>query len=669
MAESVWKIPYSQPDSRALEQAGFPPLLAALLASRGITSPADARHLIATDFSSLHDPLLMLGMQQVRDRVLRAISSREKVTVYGDYDVDGITSTCLLTDFLRSQGLDCGWYIPDRDTEGYGLNKAALKKLYDEGNTLVVTVDCGITAVEEALYAREIGLDLVITDHHECKDGQIPDACAVIDPKRPGETYPNLELAGVGVAFKLACACSGDTRAMLRKYADLVAVGTIADVMPLLYENRCLVRCGLRKLEENPRSGFSAIMNEPGYAPKKPTASFVSYTLAPRLNAAGRLGKTDRAEMLMLSEDPVEAASLAAELRELNRQRQQIEGEIWKDVRLRLKSTATNVPIVLAAEGWHQGVIGIVASRIADRFAVPAVMISLDGDDGKGSCRSCRGFNIYAALAACSDELEGFGGHMLAAGLNVRRDKIDAFREKLTAYYKTHLPEPQPDVECDLLICDSSLLSLENVQALDNLEPYGSANRSPVFCISGVRLLNAYGVGPEKRHLKYSVDLDGVRFAGIFFSHSKEALGIDNGDLVDVAFTPQVNEYMGTRSIQLSTCAMRLHRPDGLCRKILEMDHSALWAAAPFTPSRDDFIMLWRRYGTRLSVASCLDGVLSCCPPEMAPERYCLCLAVFSEAGLLQSESGEIYSSSYEKCNKKVNLDATEIMKILRGRN
>ena len=669
MAESVWKIPYTQPDSRALEQAGFPPLLAALLASRGVTSPADARRIVSTEYSSLYDPLLMLGMEQVRARIMQAVSSGEKVTVYGDYDVDGITSTCLLTDYLRSLGVDCGWYIPDRNSEGYGLNKAALKKLRDEGNTLIVTVDCGITAIEEAVYAREIGLDLVITDHHECRDGQVPDACAVIDPKRPDDTYPNSELAGVGVAFKLVCACSGNTRAMLEKYADLVAVGTIADVMPLLEENRCLVRCGLRKLAEDPRSGFYAIMNEPGCTPKKPTASFISYTLAPRLNAAGRLGKTDRAEMLMLSEDAVEAAALAAELRDLNRQRQQVESEIWQDVHQRLKGATPDTPVVLAAEGWHQGVIGIVASRIADRYGVPAVMISLDGEEGKGSCRSCRGFNIYAALAACADELEGFGGHMLAAGLNIRRDRIEAFREKLASYYLAHLPEPQPDVECDLLICDSSLLSLENVRALDHLEPYGSANPSPVFCISGVRLVNAYGVGPEKQHLKFSVELDGMRFGGIFFSHTKEALGIAAGDLVDVAFTPQINEYMGTCSVQLAACAMRPHHPESLCERILENDRSALWAAVPFTPSRDDFVMLWRRFGTALSVESCLDSVLSCCPPEMAPERYCLCLAVFSEAGLLQSESGDIYSSSYEKCNGKVNLDATEIMRILRGRN
>ena len=402
MSESTWKIPYKKPDSLALEQAGIPRLLAEVLASRGIVSPSRAHALYSAGPASLLDPLGILGMKEARDRVLRAIEHKECVTVYGDYDVDGITSTCLLTDYLRSCGVDCRWYIPDRSDEGYGLNSSALQRLREEGCTLVISVDCGVTATEEAVFARSLGLDLVITDHHECKNGSIPEACAVVDPKRPDDTYANPHLAGVGVAFKLVSACSGDQLAILEHYADLVAVGTVADVMPLTGENRYLVQRGLQKLETDPRPGFYAIMNEPGTLPRKPNAGFIGFTLAPRLNAAGRLGQTEKAEELMLTEDAAEAARLTAELGELNRQRQKIENDIWRDAQKQLRSETPDSPIVLSAEGWHQGVIGIAASRLAEQYGLPTVMISLSGENGKGSCRSCKGFALYEVLSACS---------------------------------------------------------------------------------------------------------------------------------------------------------------------------------------------------------------------------------------------------------------------------
>ena len=666
MPEPIWKIPYTRPDSAALRKAGVSPLLAELLAARGVTDPEKASSLLNIGPESLCDPFSMLGMEAVRDRVLRAVADREQVTVFGDYDVDGITSTCLLTDYLRSCGVDCAWYIPDRDSEGYGLNTAALRKLKDAGDDLVITVDCGITGMEEAAFAKEIGLDLVITDHHECKDGAIPDAVAIIDPKRPDDSYPNPDLAGVGVVFKLVCACSGDPEEMLRRYADLVAFGTVADVMPLTGENRYLVRRGLQKLEENPRPGFAAMMRESGVQ-RRPNASTIGYTLSPRLNAAGRLGRTAKAEWLMLTDDPQEAAQLASELADLNRERQKIETEIWHEARAMLRDTVPEGPIVLASDHWHQGVIGIAASRLTEQYGFPTVMICLNGEKGKGSCRSCGGFNIYEALSACSGWLEGFGGHALAAGLTIRRENVEGFRQALCDYYDAHRPEPQPDVRCDLLLTDSSLLTLENVGDLDLLEPYGSANPRPVFCLSGALLLSAYGVGAEKQHLKFIVESGGRRFDGIFFSHTKEQLGVQAGDRIDLAFTPQINEYMGTVSVQLTGRAMRPHRPEGLCERILELDAEALWAAAPFTPIRGDFVSLWRRFGPGHRVASCLEDVLRLCPDGMEPERFCLCLAVFSQAGLLRSEGGGVYSGVYIRQEQKVNLDATQIMRILRS--
>ncbi|MER2235380.1 MAG: single-stranded-DNA-specific exonuclease RecJ [Candidatus Limivicinus sp.] len=666
MTGPIWKIPYSLPDFRLLEEAGIPPLLARILAARGMTDPEVARGLLVSGPEILHDPMSMLGMPRACERVRKAIADGEQVTVYGDYDVDGITATCLLTDYLRSCGVKCGWYIPDRDEEGYGLNASALLKLRDEGNSLVISVDCGITAVEEADYARSIGLDLIITDHHECRSSTLPDACAVIDPKRAEDPYPNSDLAGVGVAFKLACACSSDPLGILERYADLVAVGTIADVMPLNGENRYLVREGLKKLEKNPRPGFYAMMNEPGAASRKPTAGYIGFTMAPRLNAAGRLGQTEKAENLLLSPDRVEAERLAGELRELNRERQKIENEIWQDAQTQLKGITPDGPIVLASDSWHQGVIGIAASRLADQYGVPTVMICFSGDVGKGSCRSCSGFNLYQALAACSEHLESFGGHALAAGLNIRREKLPAFRAALRDYYLQHLPEKKPDISCDLLLCGSSLLSIENVRELDRLEPYGSANPRPVLCICDVPLLSAYGVGIEKQHMKFSVEFDGRRFDGIFFSHTKEELGIRAGDRVDVAFTPQINEYLGNVSVQLSACGIRPHCPESLCERIMEQDRSVLWAAGSFTPKRSDFVYLWKHFGKQPQVASSLEDVLAVCPPGMEPERYCLCLAVFSQAGLLTSEDGRVYCSRYIRTETKADLDATEIMQILK---
>ena len=665
MTEPIWKIPYAKPDSVLLEKAGISPLLARILAARGLTDPDRVRRLLSSGAELLHDPMQILGMSAACTRIQKAIAGKEKVTVYGDYDVDGITSTCLLTDYLRSCGVNCGWYIPDRDGEGYGLNSQALQLLRDEGNTLVVTVDCGITAVEEAVFARSIGLDLIITDHHECRNDVLPDACAVIDPKRADDSYPNPELAGVGVAFKLACACSSDPLGILDRYADLVALGTIADVMPLTGENRFLVQKGLKKLEEDPRPGLYAMMNEPGSAPRRPTAGYIGFTMAPRLNAAGRLGQTEKAENLLLCQDPGEAAKLAAELSELNRERQRIENDIWREAQAMLKGTTPDGPIVLDSDTWHQGVIGIAASRLADQYGVPTVMVCFSGDNGKGSCRSYGGFNLYQALSACRGHLESFGGHALAAGLNIRREALPGFRAALRDYYLQHRPEPQPDVACDLLLCDSSLLSIENVRELDRLEPYGSANPKPVLCICGVPLLSAYGVGAEKQHLKFSVDFDGKRFDGIFFSRTKESLGIKPGDFVDIAFTPQINEYMGNVTVQLSACGIRLHRPEGLCSRILDQDFGVLWALGSFAPSRSDFVYLWRHFGARPHVASCLEDVLSLCPHDMEPERYCLCLAVFSQAGLLRSEDGRIYSSRYIRLEEKADLNATEIMKAL----
>ena len=660
-----WKIPYSRPEYPAeLKQAGCGPLLSAVLALRGIRTIAEARELLDGGLPRLHDPMRMQGMAQAVRRLRGAIERKEAVAVYGDYDVDGITATCLVTDYLRSKGLKCVGYIPDRNEEGYGLNCAALDTLRAEGVTLLITVDCGITAVEEARHTREIGMDMIVTDHHECKPGALPDAVAVIDCKQEGNCYPNPDLAGVGVALKLVCACEGNAEAILDRYADLVAVGTVADVMPLVGENRYLVRRGLEMLARAPRPGFAAMLRETGVDPSRLTASTIGFSLAPRLNAAGRLGQATKAANLLMATRPEEAAALAAELCELNRQRQTIETEIWKDALAKLEGKHPEGPIVLASDRWHQGVIGIAASRLAEQFSLPAIMVCLSGDHGKGSCRSYGGFNLFEALSACSEHLLGFGGHALAAGMTIRSDKLQDFRRALDLYYRANRPEAQPEVACDLLIRDASLLTLENVRELDRLEPYGNGNPKPVFCMTNVVLESADQVGGG-RHLKIQIDPGSGRMDGIFFSHSAQALGIAAGDRVDLAFTPQINEFRGHSTVQLVISALRRHDGRELCRRILDKDEGAAYAAAAFCPRRADFVRIWRESDGALSVPETLEETLAGCPAGMEPERYCLCLITLMETGLLQSRDGRIYGARTAPIEGKADLNNTQVMRRL----
>lgn len=663
-----WKIPYSRPDvPEELLAAGYTPLLSSVLALRGVRTAADADRLIRGSLDCIHDPMLIKGMKEARQRVLSAIEHKEKVAVYGDYDVDGITATCLLTDYLRSRGLACTPYIPDRNEEGYGLNISALDSLKADGVSLVITVDCGITAAEETRYARSIGIDMVITDHHECKEDSLPDAAAVVDCKQAGDTYPNKDMAGVGVALKLVCACDGNTRDILDRYVDLVAIGTVADVMPLVGENRYFVREGIQKLINNPRPGIEAMLRESSIDRERLNASTIGYSLAPRLNAAGRLGQAVRAAELVMTEDSRIAARLAAELCELNRQRQNIETAIWKEANELIADSVPDGPIVLASDSWHQGVIGIAASRLAEQYSLPAIMICLNGDMGKGSCRSYGGFNLFDALSACSQHLIGFGGHALAAGLNIRADKLDAFRAALSEYYAQNRPEPLPEVQCDLLINDPSLLSLENVRSLDLLEPYGNANPKPIMCICGAELTSATAVG-KGRHLRIRVKYRNTVFEGIFFGHTAEELGVHAGNTVDIAFTPQINEYNGSVSVQLLVSAMRRHDSLELCRAILDGDESIYWAVSPYCPVRNDFVYLWRNVCRgAFTVPKSPEAVIASCPAGFEAERYCLCLMVLLEAGLLASDDGRIYGASCARIEGKADLEATSLIRTLKA--
>ena len=558
MKYANWKVPGRGPViPRSLLQAGCTPLLAAMLHLRGLDEADEARTFLRGGTELLSNPLDLSDMIPAVQRLTRAVATGEHVAVYGDYDVDGITAACLLSDYLRGRGLTCEVYIPDRISEGYGVNTGAIDELHRKGVTLIITVDCGVTCLEETAYAASLGVDMIITDHHECR-AELPEAEAVVDPKRP-EGGVGDGLAGVGVAFKLVCAMDGDEKKMLERYGDLVAVGTIADVMPLLGENRAITRYGLRQIARGQcRPGFLALLEEAGAADKRLTSATVSYSLAPRINAAGRLGVAKLAVRLLQTEDRREAGRIAEELCAQNRRRQTLEMEIWREALSMLGDERPPTPIVLAGENWHPGVIGIVASRLADAYGVPAIMICLDGDNGKGSCRSAGDFNLFEALGACSDCLEGFGGHAMAAGITVRTDRVDELRQKLGEYYLAHPPAGAPALEPEIRVDDSSLLEMQCIEDLDSLEPCGNGNPKPLLYLDDARLVQLTPIGAGK-HLRLNLSAFGQNYDCVFFAQTAEALGVRVGDRVDAVFTPQINDFRSRRSVQLVITDLRPH--------------------------------------------------------------------------------------------------------------
>ena len=420
-----------------LQSAGYSGLLASVLAARGVRTPEEAAEKLDRERKLTFSPLLMKDMDRAAARIQQAVSGGETVAVFGDYDVDGITATVLLEDYLRRQGVKCLRYIPRRVEDGYGLSLSAIRGLRERGATLLITVDCGVTGVEEVAYAASLGMDVVVTDHHECRE-QLPKAVAVVNPHRPDCPYPFKHLAGVGVALKLVLALGGESRedALFARYCTLAAIGTIADVMLMEGENRTIVSCGLEALPHTDFAGLHALLREAGLSDKPLSSVQVGFALSPRINAAGRMGEADLAAELLECADPQRAEELARELCQLNRERQSVEQDICADAvdQISRLPASERSALVLASEHWHQGVVGIVASRLSEQYSCPSFMIHLKGGMGKGSCRSWGGFNLFAALESCSDLLEEFGGHELAAGFTIREENIPAFRSRMNRY-------------------------------------------------------------------------------------------------------------------------------------------------------------------------------------------------------------------------------------------
>ncbi|MBQ2767614.1 MAG: DHH family phosphoesterase [Clostridia bacterium] len=617
------------------------PLTAKLLVNRGYTTPEEATAFIRNEATLLHDPFLLNDMQKAIDRINRSLKNSERIVIYGDYDVDGVTAVSTLYLYLQDLGADIHYYIPSRSKEGYGLSCAAIERLAADGTKLIITVDTGITAAEEVDYAASIGVDMVITDHHECRP-TLPSACAVVNPRRADSTYPFDELAGVGVVFKLICALEltraraegradiDAIRHICYTYADLTAVGTIADVMPLRDENRLIVSLGLRLASERKRVGLTALIDaassgNPDVRPatattnpakpiikrKKITSGFIGFSIAPRINAAGRISEASRAVELFLTDNPDQAAELAYELCDINRRRQIEENRIAEQAYEMIEKThdfTRDRVIVLSDNDWQQGIIGIVSSRITEKYGLPSILISFDGvqglyespdDPGKGSGRSVKGLNLVHALTACDDLLLKFGGHELAAGLTVSRGNLDAFRERINDYAREHLnPEDMKttlEAECEVCMDE---LTLDQASELYLLEPYGISNPVPAFVLHDVELVRITAIGGGK-HTRLSVKQGKTTLTAMCFGSPTAHFPYSEGDHVDLLFNLDINEYQNTKSVQL--IVRDLHHTEGYIdeQTRLQDRYEEICAGGEYTaeediyPEREDFAQVY----------------------------------------------------------------------------
>ena len=671
----IWNV--NEPDPGAvntLVRIGYAPLAAMVLAARGICDGVQAHKYLDCN-TPLLDPFLMTDMDKAAGRVGLAMAMGEKIAVFGDYDVDGITSTCLLTDFLRRHGANVVSYIPGRLEEGYGLNPIAIRQLHQEGVQLIITVDCGITAVAEAALCQDLGIDLVITDHHECKD-ILPHAVAVVDPHRPDGGYPHKNLSGVGVAFKLAAALCGDQEEVLQNYADMVCLGTVADVMPLQGENRVFVSRGLQALSRTHRPGIAALMAESGCDPKSVSASSIGFMLAPRINAAGRMGKIELAVELFLTEDPARATEVARQLCDLNRQRQSVESEIYDQAVSMLPPGQPPEAIVLADETWHQGVVGIVASRIAEEYACPAFLICLDGEHGKASSRSHGGFNLFSSLTALSSLLESYGGHELAAGFTIARSNIPEFRRQICAlaanFYTDDTPRTFLDVDCAI---PAELLTIPNIESLAVLEPCGNCCPKPILMMKNLTIERITMVGGG-RHMRLRLRSGRFGLNAIYFSANPEAVSIQSGDVVDVAFTPQINEFRGERSVQMNVQDIRPSCNAECCPETtgyhaLITDRLTAEIAAALLPERSTLAMVWRYLAATHDVIKespiCLcRKIVRWTNKPLTLGQLMTCLDIFRDVGLLDiSRVHKHLHIQLTPGNQKADLTTSQTMQRL----
>ncbi|MDR3551649.1 MAG: single-stranded-DNA-specific exonuclease RecJ [Clostridia bacterium] len=665
MAQREWLL--KQPAAtEALLQSGCPRVLAVLLANRGFTGPDEARLFLSAS-GGFCEPLLLTGMAAAAQRINRAVDAGEKICVYGDYDVDGVTAAALLLLYLRGRGADVFCYIPEREGEGYGLNNAALEKIAALGSSLAVTVDTGISAVEEAQTARELGLDLIITDHHRPRD-LLPEACAVVDPKLPGSEYPFRELAGVGVALKLACALEGcGTQQMLARYGDLACLGTVADVVPLTGENRAIVKYGLKRIAKQGNPGIRALIDASGAGGRPVTASLLGFTLAPRINACGRMSSAGEALELLTTDDTQRTAELAQTLNENNRLRQETEGAILAEAHEMSGQDPELIEapvIILSGEGWHNGVIGIVAARIAESYLKPVILISFDGDEGRASCRSLPGFDIFKALSACSDLLVKYGGHELAAGFTIRAELLEDFRGAMFDY-AFEQPEPPHSVlelECALAPGELTLKTAKHAMLL---EPCGSGNPAPLFLISGALVKSVTPV-KEGKHLRVALVFSGRPFTAMLFNAARADFQPAAGDCVDLAVSLDADVYNGTERLSVLIRDLRPAQEEPDLYQIFT-ERESLGVPEALYPVRTDFEAVYRFLRPAGAQGVFLDDALSEAERSgLGPFKLRVILDVFEEGGLVGRAERQGRISVAVNAGVRMELEQSKILKKLK---
>ncbi len=688
---------------------------AQLLLNRGCRTPEEAKAFLAKEEEQLHDPFLMADMDEAAYRIVEAVENGERITIFGDYDVDGVTSVSILYLYLQSHGADVSFYIPSRAGEGYGMSAGAVRKLAKEGCRLIITVDTGITAVEEVRLAMEMGVDIIVTDHHECHE-QHPEAVAVVNPRRPDCPYPFKELAGVGVVFKVLCALEAVlhpefdmmdcVRNVAKEYCDLVAIGTVADVMPVRDENRLIVSYGLSLIENTERPGLIELIEASraegkSTVKKKITASFIGYTIAPRINAAGRIRDASMAVQLFLTDNSEDAAKIARDLCEINRERQAEENRIIEEAYAQIAASENyeNDPvIVLAHEAWHHGIIGIVASRITEKYGKPSILISFEGsdgelggqDDGKGSGRSIKGMNLVETLSQCADLLEKYGGHELAAGLTIKRENLEAFRQRINERARECFGDApactQLEAECEISPRD---ITMEQANELYYLEPFGVSNPVPVFVLRNVPLYDIALVGGGK-HTRMIFRLNGTSVSAMCFRQTLADLDVYPGDMVDVMFTLDINEFQNQRNVQMIVRDVRLTEKqfaaESAERELYEKIRSGMKpgeigldpvSAEDVVPTREEFAAVYKLLQRELRVEHevfSIRALLHLLRGNGMPMRYVklrFILDTFNELNLLSvrelSRANEIFAFRYVYVKTKISLDRSEIYRKLKA--
>ncbi len=585
------------------ERYSLPFFLSMLLEIRGFEDEEEIRDLLSG--GRLSDPLLMKDMDKAVERIRRAIDQFEKIAVYGDYDADGVTATSILFTYLEAVGADVIYYIPQREGEGYGMNLHAVEILHEEGVSLIITVDNGIASVAEVARAKELGMDVVVTDHHR-PQREIPEAYAVVDAYQADDHGPYKDLSGAGVALKLVMALEdGDAGSVLEEYADLAALGTVADVVPVLGENRTIVKAGLNILSRGGRAGVDALLEQSGMEGKAATATSLAFTVIPRINATGRMGAPERAVRLLTCDSQEEAQPLSAEICEDNERRREVEAEIAKEAMERIESEGSLLysrVIVVDGKGWHHGVIGIVASRITERFGKPCVVISVDGNMAKGSGRSVEGFSLFQAVCACGDLMERYGGHPMAAGVTLKAENVPLFRERINQYAAQVCPEMPAQVlsiDCKL---NPAALSPEMPQSLEPLEPYGSGNPQPLFGLYNMELRQVVPVGGGN-HLRLICAKKGVAVTCMKFGTTPEDFPFSPGDVLDLAVTLEAKEFRGEQKLTVSVRDIKLSGLDmdqcihtyRLYEKLQREEPLSPQEGAELLPSRQDLAVLYRK--------------------------------------------------------------------------